>query len=173
VNRHDALRAAFGEDGGVPYQTLADEVSDLVVSDVSGLADDERSRAVEQILSAESTTPFDLRSGPLYRFQLARTGPDEYLLCLSFHHIIIDGWSTGILFSELPTIYQALRAGAEPALDPLPAQYADVLYTSGSSGKPKGVPVEHRALLSAVRAYGGTFGPAGRRPDAPALRAVV
>ncbi|WP_387696142.1 condensation domain-containing protein, partial [Photorhabdus sp. RM157S] len=41
------------------------------------------------------------------------------------HHIISDGWSTGIMVRELATLYQAALAGQDAALPPLPIQYAD------------------------------------------------
>jgi amino acid adenylation domain-containing protein len=126
VDRHDALRATFGEDAGVPYQTLTSGATgDVTVIDVADLDSHERSHAVERMLLAEADTPFDLESGPLYRFRLIRTGPHDHVLCLSFHHIITDGWSTGIFYDELAHVYRALRDGVEPALDPLPCQYVD------------------------------------------------
>lgn len=41
------------------------------------------------------------------------------------HHIISDGWSTGILIQEVATLYQAFLAGKPSPLPELPIQYAD------------------------------------------------
>ncbi|MCF3569160.1 condensation domain-containing protein, partial [Planktothrix agardhii 1807] len=41
------------------------------------------------------------------------------------HHIIIDGWSKGILFKELSHFYQAFLSNSTVALPELPIQYAD------------------------------------------------
>jgi len=41
------------------------------------------------------------------------------------HHIVSDGWSTGILLHELTVLYTSFIAGDDSPLDPLPVQYAD------------------------------------------------
>src|SRR6185437_3260824 len=53
---------------------------------------------------------------------------NEHILLLSLHHIISDGWSSGVLLRELTTLYQAFANGATDAqgvLPELPIQYAD------------------------------------------------
>jgi pristinamycin I synthase 3 and 4 len=47
------------------------------------------------------------------------------VLVRTFHHIVFDEWSRGILNRELEAIYNALLAGAGPSLPPLPLQYGD------------------------------------------------
>ena len=49
----------------------------------------------------------------------------EHVLLLTLHHIITDGWSTGVLVRELTTLYQAKVSGQPIPLAPLPIQYAD------------------------------------------------
>ncbi|MGH4024300.1 MAG: non-ribosomal peptide synthetase, partial [Pseudonocardiaceae bacterium] len=47
------------------------------------------------------------------------------MLVVGLHHIITDGWSTGGFKEELSALYAAALHGREPALAPLPVQYAD------------------------------------------------
>ena len=59
------------------------------------------------------------------RTKLIRTAADEHVLLLNVHHIVFDGWSAGVLLSELSQLYAAFRHGESSPLAPLPLQYAD------------------------------------------------
>src|SRR5207248_11749639 len=50
---------------------------------------------------------------------------DLHVLLLGWHHVVSDGWSRGVLFRELGTLYGAYRDGDESPLPKLPVQYAD------------------------------------------------
>ncbi|MFB7176086.1 amino acid adenylation domain-containing protein [Streptomyces sp. NPDC056257] len=52
----------------------------------------------------------DSRRPPLLRFTLLRLADDRHRLLVTAHHILLDGWSFGLLFRELFTLY----AGGEP-----------------------------------------------------------
>ncbi|WP_112264135.1 non-ribosomal peptide synthase/polyketide synthase [Lentzea terrae] len=106
VARHESLRTTF-TDGlqiiGQPYEVrLRPEEGDL-----------------DAVLLDETTTPFDLRTGPLLRTRLVRVDDEEHVLVLTLHHIITDGWSTAVLTGDLAALYE----GRE--LPELPVQYAD------------------------------------------------
>ena len=76
-------------------------------------------------MAAEAALPFDLACGPLLRALLLRLAAEEWVLVLVLHHIVTDGWSTGLLLDELSTLYAASLAGRPPRLPELLAQYAD------------------------------------------------
>ncbi|HYR10666.1 MAG TPA: condensation domain-containing protein, partial [Longimicrobium sp.] len=91
--------------------------------------DDAREAEVRRRAREAESTPFDLASGPLFRAALLRLGAEDVLL-LDMHHIVSDGWSMGVLFRELLTLYESLSLpsdAARPAspLPPLAVQYAD------------------------------------------------
>ncbi|UVO10786.1 amino acid adenylation domain-containing protein [Mycobacterium sp. SVM_VP21] len=69
----------------------------------------------EEIARIERATNFDLARGPLLRFVLAQSAPEQYRLILTVHHLLIDGWSMAVFFDEMVAIY---RGGG---VDPLPA----------------------------------------------------
>ncbi|MGH3944284.1 MAG: amino acid adenylation domain-containing protein, partial [Pseudonocardiaceae bacterium] len=77
------------------------------------------------VLHEETTRPFDLRRGPLLRVRLVRLADDEHALTLMIHHIVTDGWSTGVISSELNALYAAALRGEVAVLPVLPVQYAD------------------------------------------------
>jgi amino acid adenylation domain-containing protein len=124
VRRHESLRTTFAEQDGEPVQVIAPPESfSLPLADLSGLCEEVR-RAEERLL-AESRRSFDIERGPLFRAALVRLDPEEHVLLLDMHHIISDGWSFGIFFRELSTLYGAFLEGRPSPLAELPVQYAD------------------------------------------------
>ncbi len=126
VRRHESLRTSFAVSGGEPIQVIspAGPVS-LPVTDLSGLAADEREREASRLTQAEAERSFDLSNGPLLRASLLRLAADEHIALLTMHHIVSDGWSMGVLVNEVATLYRAYSAGEESPLEELAIQYAD------------------------------------------------
>jgi hypothetical protein len=127
INRHDILRTRFQDVAGEPRQSIgdADPEWSLPVIDLRHLVSAEQTREIDRIATVEAATPFDLSSGPLFRFKLLIVRPDEHLLLITFHHIISDGWSLGIFYQELSSFYTALITGQRAVLPALPVQYTD------------------------------------------------
>ena len=69
--------------------------------------------SARQGLAELAARPFDLAAGPLWRFQLAETGPQKWTLLFCLHHCISDGWSGSVLLRHLAEAYNTLL------LDPL------------------------------------------------------
>lgn len=120
VARHDALRATFGATDGVPHQRITPAPAEVeltvddLTTDLVGVAAPEREAAAVRLAGAEAAEPFDLTSGPLYRFRLIRVDDRHHVLCLTVHHIVTDGWSTGVINADLTTAYTACLAGGQP-----------------------------------------------------------
>ncbi|HSU81329.1 MAG TPA: amino acid adenylation domain-containing protein, partial [Thermoanaerobaculia bacterium] len=126
VRRQEALRTTFqpGEHG--PVQVIAPAPSfEVPLVDLEGLAEDLRRRELARLSGDEARRPFNLARGPLVRAALLRIAAREHTLLVNLHHIISDGWSMGILFHELATLYGAFCQGAPSPLPELPIQYAD------------------------------------------------
>jgi amino acid adenylation domain-containing protein len=126
VERHEALRTVFAEVNGQPVQVVIPaEESGFALGehDLSGRRDAEAE--LERITAEEARAPFDLARGPLVRGRLVRMGEDEHVLLVTMHHIVSDGWSTGLLIHEVGALYGAFRRGQGDPLAPLPVQYAD------------------------------------------------
>ncbi|HET6974228.1 MAG TPA: amino acid adenylation domain-containing protein, partial [Pyrinomonadaceae bacterium] len=119
VGRHETLRTTFAWQDGKPVQVIAPRLS-LVIEHCELEEDSLRS-----VLEEEALRPFDLASGPLLRVKLLRLGAEDHVLSLTMHHIISDGWSTGVLIGELVSLYEAFAKGESPTLPELPIQYAD------------------------------------------------
>ncbi|HEX3526901.1 MAG TPA: amino acid adenylation domain-containing protein, partial [Thermoanaerobaculia bacterium] len=126
VRRQEALRTTFqpGEHG--PVQVIAPAPSfEVPRVDLEGLAEDPRRRELARLSGDEAQRPFNLAQGPLVRAALLRIAAREHVLLLNLHHIISDGWSMGILFHEVASLYGAFCLGAPSPLPELPIQYAD------------------------------------------------
>src|SRR5205085_7478571 len=77
------------------------------------------------VAKREAQTLFNLRQGPLYRATLLQLANDDFLLSLTMHHIVTDGWSIGVFRKELGALYEAYRVGLSSPLPELRLQYAD------------------------------------------------
>ncbi|MFI6217672.1 amino acid adenylation domain-containing protein [Nocardia brasiliensis] len=101
--RHANLRTAFGFDAaGSPVQLVVEEVA-LPWREVQ-LADAPDDEA-ERVLDAERATPFDPARPPLLRSLLLRRGADRAQWVVTYHHLLLDGWSIPLLVREIVAEY--------------------------------------------------------------------
>lgn len=126
IRRHEILRTNFVLENGQPIQVIAPSRNlKLNVIDLSQLSEIEREQKAHNSVNKEAEQPFNLTTDPLLRVTLLRLADTEYLLLLTTHHIISDGWSTGILIQEIVLLYQAFSLNQPSLLPELPIQYAD------------------------------------------------
>jgi non-ribosomal peptide synthetase component F/acyl carrier protein len=72
-----------------------------------GKENSRKKKWLEEIKAADKEKKFDLRDIP-FRVTLCRTGKDEYTMIISNHHILYDGWSSGIILKEFFESYEDL-----------------------------------------------------------------
>ncbi len=126
IRRHEALRTTFVADDGPARQIIwPAQTVKLPIVDLSEIDPSEQESHVQRLALNEALRPFDLASGPLLRARVLALSPQEHVLLLTFHHIISDGWSMGIFFRELATLYQAYSIQVPSPLPELAIQYAD------------------------------------------------
>ena len=126
VRRHEVLRTTFATIKDEPVQVISPElILPLPVIDLSGKPKTEREAEAARLARKEARTPFNLAKGPLVRMSLIKMGDEEHIILLTMHHIISDGWSMGVLISEIAAIYDAFTRGRPSPLPPLKIQYAD------------------------------------------------
>ncbi|MDQ0603850.1 amino acid adenylation domain-containing protein/non-ribosomal peptide synthase protein (TIGR01720 family) [Streptomyces canus] len=117
--RHANLRSAFlHEELDEPVQVVLKQITvDWTEADA----------AQEAALVADATARFALTDPPLLRFTLVDRGENRWLLILTNHHLLLDGWSVPLLVRELLQLYAARLAPDRAA--PLPAvrPYRDFL----------------------------------------------
>ncbi|MEU1295849.1 amino acid adenylation domain-containing protein [Streptomyces sp. NPDC005840] len=130
--RHESLRTVYPEDAEGPHQVVLPADDCAVELHVAPVTPDGR--------PGDLPSPdFDLARRPPVHATLAPVAKpagdaaDSYLLVLTLHHIVTDGWSMGPLVRDLCTAYRARTDGRAPRWQPLPAQYPD--YALGQQAR--------------------------------------
>ncbi|HEY5821179.1 MAG TPA: amino acid adenylation domain-containing protein, partial [Propionibacteriaceae bacterium] len=124
VERHPILRSHVTTVAGNPL-LVADPAQPVAVTAHDLTAVDAGDEDIDELLAAVTEAPFDLAAGPLLRADLVRISAEDHVLALTFPHLIIDGWSVGVLLGEIDRCYAAYAVGDRPDLPTLPLQYAD------------------------------------------------
>ncbi|SDS76273.1 non-ribosomal peptide synthetase [Pseudomonas granadensis] len=103
--RHDILRTGFlWQDMAEPLQfVLADPQLPFCLLDWRDQA--HSAEALQALADAERAKGFDLDQPPLQRLTLVQVGADSYQLIWTYHHILIDGWSSSQLIGEVLSQY--------------------------------------------------------------------
>ena len=166
--RHEMLRARFLWEGredpaqvieaSPPFPWREEDWREIPAA---GLAEHQRRIALEE------RRALALHRAPVLRFLLVRLADDAWRLFWSYHHILLDGWSLGILAGERQAVYEVLRRGEVPELPPAPAFSAYLRWLRrqdeeaavtfwrrhlrGVEG-PTELPVDHRAGAAAGQA---------------------
>lgn len=126
VMRHEILRTTFPIEHGRPVQRVGpppDHV--LALRDFRSVGGRTEPASIRAALAESAAKPFRLDTGPLFRFELLRITEAHHVVGLITHHIIDDGWSSGIFLKELFGFYSQAKAGGSLSWCELPAQYAD------------------------------------------------
>jgi amino acid adenylation domain-containing protein len=115
VERHEALRTTLGGDGKQLCILRALHIEPMLY-DLRDRDTDAQTAALAALERHEVTTPFDLAWGPLVRFSLVHLRDAEHVLLIAAHHIICDGWSTGVMLADLGRLYAAAVSATPPTL---------------------------------------------------------
>ena len=113
VARHAALRTTFvWERVERPYQLVHREVAAPVAwHDWSALDVAQQAARRSAFIADDNALPFDLQRGPMVRLAVLVLGPVASRLVLTFHHILLEGWSTALVIGDLWQAYGAVAAG--------------------------------------------------------------
>jgi amino acid adenylation domain-containing protein len=118
VDRHDALRiSVIHHNLKKPRQAIMKERSvDFIFHDFSG--EENIEKLTREAMDFEWKKTFDLAKGPLSRFTLIKKSSDAFVLLMTVHHIIMDGWCLDILITELFECYRQLKEYGQTSLPP-------------------------------------------------------
>jgi len=133
IGRHPVLRTIFRvREYERPLQiVLAKGVADLSFTDVQDLCAEDGGEAVVASYEKEDRNRrFDLEHGPLLRLTVLKTGMRNFTVIWSHHHILMDGWSAGVIWNDLTRYYINGSAGSEP-----PVKFSGYISWIGNQDK--------------------------------------
>ncbi|MBL4659208.1 MAG: amino acid adenylation domain-containing protein, partial [Alcanivoracaceae bacterium] len=132
LEHHEVLRTSFrmqnrqSQNGqlqnGQPFQHIENDVSFTITE--QSISDQDISTLVKQ----EAQKDFDIEKAPLVRVKLLKLASDERILLITFHHLVFDGGSWGVLINEITRNYNAALNKTVPVFTPLPVQFADYAH---------------------------------------------
>ncbi|MDA9472966.1 multi-domain non-ribosomal peptide synthetase (NRPS domains from N to C-terminal:A, PP, C,A, PP) [Bradyrhizobium sp. CCBAU 65884] len=104
IHAHQALSARFIDEDG-PVQLFEAPQCALELTDASHLTPEQGEELVAELRRTELNGSFDLCQGHLFRARMIRFGPDNHLILITAHEIIIDAWSISVLLRDLRQRY--------------------------------------------------------------------
>ncbi|QJB39311.1 amino acid adenylation domain-containing protein [Chitinophaga oryzae] len=126
IERHEILRTVFiHQNGDIMQQIHSSSECGFELTIINVVPDNKAEPEIINIITADRNRPFDLENGPLLRATLIQCNNEQSVLLLSLHHIIGDGWSAEIIFTEISALYASFVAGKPASLKPLPIQYKE------------------------------------------------
>jgi NRPS condensation-like uncharacterized protein len=120
VDRHSVLRTSFyWEELEKPLQVVHRRIEiPLHYEDWRVSAPSEQNSRLDAFLKRDRDRGFDLAQAPLLRVALLQIGESELQHVLSFHHLLMDGWSLQLVLQEVAAFYAKYCQGQELELEP-------------------------------------------------------
>ncbi|MGW1978274.1 amino acid adenylation domain-containing protein [Streptomyces sp. NPDC001889] len=145
LDRHPNLRSAFRTSKqGRPMAVVLRRVAlPWTEHDLAALDEGPRRAALAELAERERARRFDVRTPPLLRMALIRLGADRFRLTLTFHHVLLDGWSSPLVLRELLALY---AGGPDAAALPPVTPYRDYLAWLAEQDRDATAAVWDRAL---------------------------
>lgn len=111
LQRHENLRSLFpiSSNGNYVRLVLKNCRTSVSVNNLISLSKDKQRHKREQISSEHHKKKFDLQRGPLITMNLFSYSEQDHEMSWFFHHILMDGWSAGILLDQIFNTYEALE----------------------------------------------------------------
>ena len=113
TNQHDILKSGVLWEGlNEPVLYISEQVD--VPFEVHNW--EEINGDLETFIKTDRTRGFDLTKAPLMRISLIQKSEIEFVMIWSFHHMILDGWSSAIILGEVFQAYSHLLSGKSVVL---------------------------------------------------------
>ena len=139
AQRHEIFRTVFRMAGSEVQQVVhPDSTLALTTVDLRKFSGERLAAEIDDICLKEAQTGFDLTKAPPLRVILLQLENTKFMLVLTLHQIICDGWSIGVLMEELSRIYTAYAKGQSSPLEVVSFQYGDyVVWQQETVARPE------------------------------------
>jgi amino acid adenylation domain-containing protein/non-ribosomal peptide synthase protein (TIGR01720 family) len=133
ADRHPALRTAFVWEGtDEPLQVVRTSVPvPWTELDWRAVSHEEREQELSGLLEDDRSRPFELARAPLMRMVLVRLTDEDWWLVLTFHHLLLDGWSVQLVVDDAFTRYRRADADGTEETAPGPPHWEYVAWLHG------------------------------------------
>ncbi|BAY66479.1 amino acid adenylation domain-containing protein [Calothrix brevissima NIES-22] len=123
ISRHSIFRTGFiWENDDQPLQIVYRQVTlPLEIDDWRAYSASEQQEKLNIFREFEQQQSFQLSFAPLMRLILIQLDINTYQFILSYHHLLLDGWSLSLVFKEVFELYEAICQGRHLRLEPIPA----------------------------------------------------
>lgn len=113
INKYDVFRTLImSEKLKQPMQIVLKEVpSDINIIDMHDEEKETLPNLIKDFMIKDRQRGFELSDEIAIRITLIKKSEEEYTLVCCCHHILIDGWSFGIIMNELLNVYGLLCEG--------------------------------------------------------------
>ena len=113
---HSILRTSFIYDKAeIPLQCVHPQVElPILEMDFSHFEEANQQEQLNQLIKEDISKGFELTQPPLMRIHLVKMDSTAYKMILTYHHILLDGWSLPVIVEELLVAYDAYLRGQQP-----------------------------------------------------------
>lgn len=121
LKSYDVLRAVilYEELDEPIHVILKERKAKVAFVDISSSLN--KDQELSEIIRRDKERAFDLSKDILFRLIVIKHDDHTYDIIISYHHIIIDGWSATILVSKLFNFYYDIIKGKTPIFQPGPS----------------------------------------------------
>ncbi|MDW7617945.1 amino acid adenylation domain-containing protein, partial [Peribacillus simplex] len=129
IERYDILRTVIvHENVRSPKQVILKERKESInYEDISGLTEEMKSEYIERYQLEDRKKGFNLSKDILIRLSVLKMNHEEYKMIWSSHHILMDGWCTGIIMKDFFAVYSSIKNNQSVSLKD-PAPYVNYIH---------------------------------------------
>ncbi|WP_337966373.1 amino acid adenylation domain-containing protein [uncultured Flavobacterium sp.] len=108
IKIHACLRSTFYTDEDGTVRQKINEIETIAIDDFFTFYANNDPFILEQKKNEIQNIKFDLEFGPLFQASVLQIDENNYKLIFVFHHIIFDGWSTGVFIKDFVSVYKQI-----------------------------------------------------------------